>query len=308
MMYLRPWQLSVLLAGLCLILLAVVIYWRYDDQTTNAALLERLPNQDTAIHLFVDIQRLRQVGLLELLSGSRAAEETDYRQFVEDTRFDYRQDLDAVIASFVYGDSVFLLRGRFEWDQIQRTALRSGARCVNGYCQMETRRAGRFLSFYPVYPNVLAVGIGSTGNVASSVMARRKGSLNYDPPAMPFWISAAGPAIEKADLLPVGGKTLISAVKGARRVIFGIGEVPAGMAARMEAVFAAAPEAGACRDHLDQMTEMLRKFLARAAKSPDPGEFAGVLAAGKFQQSAAKVIGQWPIERAFLESLADGAR
>lgn len=305
MMTLRPWQLSLLLAGFCAALLSLVVYRRYYDQTTNIALLERLPAQEGSIHLFVDIQQLREAGLLELLSGSRAAEDTDYRTFVEETQFDYRRDLDAVFASFIRGDSVFLLRGRFAWSQIQQSAMKAGAKCVNGYCELETRRPGRFLSFYPAFPNVLGVGIGASGGVASSSMLRRKPGLAYAPPDLPFWISTTGTTIEKSDLFPVGGKALISAVKSARRVTLGVGAAPAGMGAEMRATFTSQADADKCKAHLDEMTDMLRKFLARASKTPDPREFAGVLAAGQFERTAHNVVGRWPIDRRFLESLAD---
>ena len=50
---------------------------------------------DRATLVYIDTDALRKSGLLDLLAGSKAAEEADYRKFVEQTGFDYRTDLDA---------------------------------------------------------------------------------------------------------------------------------------------------------------------------------------------------------------------
>ena len=62
--------------------------------------------------VYIDTGLLRQSGLLELVAGSKAVEEPDYRKFVDQTGFDYRRDLDAVAAAFVDNHVQFLKWGR----------------------------------------------------------------------------------------------------------------------------------------------------------------------------------------------------
>jgi hypothetical protein len=48
-------------------------------------------------------------------------------------------------------------------------------------------------------------------------------------------------------------------------------------------------------------------MLEREHQNPGPAELAGILASGSFRSEGRKVLGYWPIERAFVESLLGGA-
>ena len=68
--------------------------------------------------VYMDVAAIRRSGILNMLAGSKAAEEPEYRQFVDQTKFDYRQDLDAVAAAFKDGQVFLALRGRFHWKNL----------------------------------------------------------------------------------------------------------------------------------------------------------------------------------------------
>jgi hypothetical protein len=56
------------------------------------------------------------------------------------------------------------------------------------------------------------------------------------------------------------------------------------------------------------VTEVLRQLIEKEKQKPTPADLAGILTAGVFHQDDARVLGRWPIERAFLDSLAGKQR
>ena len=49
---------------------------------------------------------LRDAGMLDAILGNTVNEEADYRDFVSQTGFDYKTDLDQVLAKFTDGGGV----------------------------------------------------------------------------------------------------------------------------------------------------------------------------------------------------------
>ena len=89
---------------------------------------------DRATLFYADVGALRKAGILDLLAGSKAAEEPDYRKFVAQTGFDYRKDLDAVAAAFAANASYFTVRGHFQWKQLAAYAKSQGGECRYAIC------------------------------------------------------------------------------------------------------------------------------------------------------------------------------
>jgi hypothetical protein len=301
----RPWQLSAAVVLLCLAVVGLLEWNRRRNDTSNAALYRLLPARD-ATQLFIDVQSLRRAGLLEMLAGSKAAEELDYQRFVAEIGFDYREDLDAVLASFWGGRSVFLLRGRFDWERIRRWAERGGAKCVNGYCGMETSRPGRAVSFYMLYPNVMVVGIAPDTGGAYAVSTKRTITAEPNLPPQPVWFRIPAAVLNDAGQLPTGTRAFASAVKGAERVTLGVGPAGQGFEAELRAVFRDEAEAVRMRDQLREATDTLRKFFARDRQTPNPNDLSGVLVAGQFEQEGNQLVGRWPIRWEFLQALSQG--
>ena len=74
----------------------------------------------------IDFAALRKAGLLA--HSKTCLSKPDYKQFLEGTGFDYKRDLDSLIASFSHSGNYFIARGRF-----------NGRSCVTTRCA----RAGR---------------------------------------------------------------------------------------------------------------------------------------------------------------------
>ena len=92
----------------------------YRSRNLNpAALLRRMPVDETRWCCMWISRRCGSAGMLQLLDGSKVAEEPEYQAFVRKTDFDYRQDLDAALVAFAPGGKYLLLKGRFDWRSLR---------------------------------------------------------------------------------------------------------------------------------------------------------------------------------------------
>ena len=70
----------------------VVAYFRTPKNFDAISMIHCLP-PDQATHMYIDVSALRGAGVMGLVAGTKTEEEPDYRRFVEQTGFDYRNDL-----------------------------------------------------------------------------------------------------------------------------------------------------------------------------------------------------------------------
>ncbi len=283
---------------------AGVFFWLRNPPYGAGRLLAMLP-VDGATLVYIDSGSLRKSGLLDLLAGSKAAEEADYRKFVEQTGFDYRTDLDAVAAAFVDGRVYTTLRGRFQWAKLAAYAQSQGGECRDAVCSMAGSSPQRNISYYQVASNVLALAVSPDARGVTSIGPNgRKVEL---PAALdPVWISVPAAVFNKLDAFPDGTRAFLSPLARAEKITFAAGPQGERLQLRLE-VACATPEAAAdLTKQLSGVTGLLKDMIGRAHMTPNPRDLSGVLVAGSFQQRAATVVGTWPIERGFVEALASG--
>jgi hypothetical protein len=301
---LQPWQLAVLVVLLCAVTLGVVEWLRVSQTYDAARLLSALP-EDRATLLYLDAGALRKDGILDLVAGSRATEEPDYRKFVEQTGFDYRTDLDAVAASFAQGSAYFTVRGRFQWKQLSAYAESQGGQCRNTVCTMAGSSPERNISFYPLQSNVLALAVSPQPTAVTRIGAgQRKDATG--PTTDPVWMSVPPPVFESLDAFPGGTRSFFSPLARAAKITFAAGPKGNGIELRL-VVTCATPEAAAeLVQTLSGATGLLKKMIGREHMAPNPRDLSGVLVAGSFEQRQTQVTGTWPMERGFVEALASG--
>jgi len=300
----QPWQLAVLVVLLCGVVLGVV-RWRSSSLTFQpVGLLAALP-VDRATLFYIDADALRRSGILDLLAGSKAAEEPDYRQFVEQTGFDYRTDVDAVAAAFVDGESYLTVRGRFQWKLLSNYARSQGGECRYTFCTMPASSRDRQVSFYPLKTNVLALAVSVRPRGADMIGVNQW----KNPPALPpepVWISVPSQVFGKPDLFPAGTRAFLSPLAQTRSVIFAIGPQGDRLQLRLEVACASPEDAAEMVKQFTSATDLLKKMIQRENLTPNPRDLSGVLVAGSFRQQDARVIGTWPVERGFVTALALG--
>ncbi len=294
-----------LAVGLCLAGLVVLRLVR-DWVPGPAELLRHLPRDGAAV-VYIDVTALRRAGVLDLLAGSRSVEDTEYRAFVERSGFNYRDHLDAVLASF-RGEEVFiLLRGRFDWSSLRRYVAEGGGECRDDFCRMAASTAGRHISFFPLRPRMMALAVSPDPRAASALRSPR-GEAPAKIPGEPVWLSVAPALLRSTRGLPPGVALFLAALGNAQSVTLAGGADGENFQASLEAECASAADGAVLAAQLEKLTDVLRKMIAREKQSPNPRDLSGVLTAGTFRREDRRVYGRWPVRRAFLEALAAGGK
>ena len=293
--------------ALALLLLVAAIgaaYWWQKSRTLNdQQLIQSLP-QARATHDFLDVEGLRRAGLLDLIAGSKSAEDPDYKTFVEQTGLDYRTDLDAVAAAFSEGNTYLALRGRFVWKKLEAYAQAHGGKCAGATCSMPATRSGYFVSFTPVRAKVLGMAISPDEHGVNMIGVqdwRKPPQL----PKEPVWVSVPSFTLSDARL-GAGTHAFLEPLSAAQEVTFAVGAATKGFQIRLEAVCATPEIAELMTRRLSASTDLLKKMLDREKMTPNPNDLSGLLTSGTFSQQRERVTGTWPLDRGFIESLAGG--
>jgi hypothetical protein len=301
---LQPWHLAVLvvLLGLAAV---VIARWYPELQTYDASrMLSTLPADHSTL-VYLDAGALRKDGILELLAGSKAVEEPEYRQFVEQTGFDYRNDLDGLAASLFQDRAYFIARGRFEWKRLSAYAAAQGGQCRGMVCTMPGSRPERNISFYPLQSNLLALAVSPESAAAMHIGPGQQKDASV-PNNDPVWMSVPPQIFERPDVFPDGMRSFFGPLAQATKITVAAGPKDKGVELRLEVTCATPEAAKDLTRQLSDTTGLLKKLMDEEHSAPNTGDLGGILTAGSFQQQQSRVIGTWPIERGFIETLASG--
>jgi hypothetical protein len=286
---------------------AGVYYWKYGRAVNLESLAASLPGKDGAV-VYLDIRALRTAGVLDSVGGgSGVAEEADYKAFVAVTHFNYREDLDAVLASYHTGGMYALAAGRFDWASLRNYALTQSGKCADDLCTMPSSQPGRTISFFPFRPGVLALAVSRDSNAHAAFRQSRQpfvGTISKEP----LWISFPGALLKGDDKLPAGTRLFSKILESAQRVNFAFGLKGVGFELSMDAACATPSDAEAAVNQLNGVTDVMLKYFSRMNQTPNPKDMSGVLTSGIYSQDGARVHGVWPIERGFLENLTGGGK
>ncbi len=299
-------QLAVLLVA-CALTAGGVYWFRLRSAARPSDLVACLPTANASV-VYIDVDALRRSGILDMVLGSKTAEEPDYQQFIDETKFDYRRDLDAVAAALKDGRTYFALHGRFQWNNLRDYAGRHGGSCHNDFCVLPGSQPNRRISFYLLKRDVMAMAIGPDDFGAYQV-TNESGKLALAAPKEPVWALIPAGALQSMDALPAAAKAYVPALQGAEQIVFSIGANPAQqLQLGVSVTCKDAPAATALVSQFEGTTKALRELLGRQRQKPDPADLSGVLVAGSFRRDERQVYGAWPISREFVDAIAGNAR
>jgi hypothetical protein len=296
----------VLLIVFCIGVIALLAFLHESRHSPVTQLVARLPQGD-ALTIYVDAEALRDSGLLNLLAGSSTGEESEYREFVEESGFNYTTDLDSALVSFHENETFFLLRGRFDWDRLVDFVTNRNGSCHNGFCRVRGSGPDRRISFFAVTPRVMAMAVSRDAWAASALASPNRDPVLEEIPEQPVWLTVSGPVLSRSDWLPAGARSFASAVVQAEQLVLGISPSGTAFEAQLSIDCPTASQAAQLAGDLERTTETLRGLIASEDRSPNPGDLTGVLTAGSFRHQDRRVYGRWPIQREFLEVLASGS-
>ena len=249
----RPWQLIVVSALICGVLVGGVVWYR-SRALTPAACLRRMPQGNTLV-LWIDFAALRRDGLLRLLAGARAGEDPEYQVFVRETRFDYMQDLDSAMAAFAPDGNFFLAKGRFDWKSLRAYAQSMSGICLNSLCRVAGSGPDRRISFLPVRRDVMAIA-ASPDDYAVERLTRPRPGPDPPVPSAPVWLAFPGALLKSRNNLPDGARSFARIVENAPSITLSF--VPQGdqLSAQLDVRCNTEPSA---RDAAAQLTEATRQ-------------------------------------------------
>jgi hypothetical protein len=294
----------ILAAAAAVALALVAFFWLRARDVEPARLMTRLPTHD-ALLLYADFDALRKGGILKLLEGSGVSQEPDYRDFVNQTKFDYSKDLDSVLAAFGPSGNYMLVKGRFDWSALRAYAVKQHGRCDASLCSMQGSTPQRRISFFELRSNLLALAV-STDDTAALRLKTTTGSAPNMTPDGPVWISIPPSTLRTGEGFPPGTRMFARSIDRAENATLTLAPEGQRLAARLNVTCATAQDATDAADQLTKATSLLRQMIEREHAKPSPADLAGVLTSGTFRSQGMRAFGYWPIERAFLETLMAG--
>ncbi len=268
-------------------------------------LVASLPAANATV-VYIDVDALRRSGILNMLAGSKAAEEPDYQQFVDETRFDYARDLDAVAAAFKDGQVYFALRGRFHWNDLTAYAAHQGGSCHENYCVLAGSQPNRRISFYPLAPNVMAMAV-APDDFAAYQIKRQARQLPIPSPNQPLWALVPADALKNSSALPDDAKPYLAALQNTDQILFSVGPSVDHLQLDVHVTCKDAAAASALVGNLEGATKTLRQWIGQSHQPANPGDLTSLLVAGAFRRDDRQVYGQWPIPKAFVGAIAGGS-
>ncbi len=267
---------------------------------STAELLKRMPTIESLV-VYIDFDKLRQAGMLELLDGSKAGEDPEYRAFAQKTNFHWGKDLDRAILAVAPSGKYILAQGRFDWKSLRSYVESEGGRCDDNLCKVQGSTPDRKISFVPLQSDVMAMAIAPDDGAAVRLTGRT-GGPDPEVPDGPVWLSIPS-SVLKSDTLPQGTVSFARSVSDADRVTLSLVPEKNRLAAKLTVLCRNGDDARRIVEDLNKKTEILRSMIAHAHGTPGPADIAGVLAAGSFQSNGRKVFGYWPIEPAFMRAI-----
>jgi hypothetical protein len=290
-----------LIGGAVLFIAAGYIVIRDRGPSSPADLLAYLPDKEGTL-LYADVDAMRRAGILTMLAGSKSTDDADYKDFVQQTGFDYRHDLDALAATLRSGQVFFAVRGRFDWDKLTAYAKKRGGACKENYCVTDGSQPSRRISFHKLRSNLLALAV-SPDDMAAYQIARNATHVNPFSPDAPVWAMVPAAVLRESTGLPSGTQAFALALEKADRTIFSIAPDGDHLKVVVNVTCKNAEAASNLLVQLESTTNLLRRMLASENRTVNPQDFTAVLVAGTFRRDDRKVYGEWPLQRAFVESI-----
>jgi len=301
----RAALLVILIATVCGLAVWGVARFRYYQLRTTAEWLQRLPSQDAAV-FYIDFAALRKTGVLQMLAGSKVAEEAEYKVFVMKTDFDYTRDLDAVMACFAPRAKYMIVKGRFDWSSLESYARDQNGSCRDALCRMTGSTQDRKISFFPLRPDLMGLAVSTDESAAVDLESNSPRRRRLELPDAPVWISLPPALLKSGADLPPGTRMFAHTIEDADDV--NIAMAPSGdrFEARLMVQCRSEQQATALAAQLTNITGMLREMIAREHGVPNPHDLSGVLTSGTFNHLGTRVLGSWPLEKGFIEGVLAG--
>ena len=279
--------------------------WFRSRVITPVAMLKRLPTDD-AVVVYIDLTQLRRSHIDQLLDSMSVGQDPEYQNFIKKIDFDYRHDLDTVMAAFTPSGKYFLAKGRFDWTAITAYVIGVDGRCNNSLCRLVGSMPDRHISFFPLQRNLMALAVSSDESAVEKMQTVNQ-RPDPDLPDAPIWMTIPPAIINSGQTLPEGTQMFARTLEHAKSVM--LWAAPSGNAAftaKMSVQFATVRDAVEVASKLTKITNLLRDLIEKENQKPNPADLSGFLTAGTFHNEGTKVVGAWPVQQVLIENMLGG--
>lgn len=272
---------------------------------SNVDLVRLLPSPEGDFStFFLNVELLRRGGYLDLLSPNTVPVEADYRQFVQETNFDFARDVDAIAGALSTTSQLDLfIKGRLDWSRLRAYATRHSGSCDGSECRMPARNPGRWISFAELQPDTMALAVTPDRNAASALVITKPG-----PPEIissdPAWLRPSKTFLQQPNALPQPLRMFAIAIQSAQTLLISFSPDPqAAFDIKLQAHFALPAIANTSRNQLEIDTKMMKLELARERAQPNPADLTGLLTSSRFTQNGKVLEGIWPVSKELLQAM-----
>jgi roadblock/LC7 domain-containing protein len=206
------------------------------------------------------------------------------------------------MVSFAPDGKYLLLKGRFDWKSLHTYVADENGQCYNLLCRMAGSAPERQISFFPVQSGLMALAVSADDGAALRMSSAAPGPAEEAPDA-PVWLSIPPSVLKSSSSLPDGARMFARGMERAESVTLGFAPQGGRIVARLSVRCRNPQDASDIAAQLTGATTLLQEMIAREHQRPNPADLSGVLAAGSFHGEGRRVVGYWPIDQAFVESV-----
>lgn len=299
---LRRWPVVAGVVVLLFLTGAAILYLSQSTSATPANFVTYFPGREAMV-LYLDVNAMRASGLLEKLVGSTVGEDPEYKNFIQQSGFDYKRDLNHVMLNSAGGVHYFVLQGHFDWGKLRSYASSQGGTCKDDYCYMKGSTPDRVISWRKLRRDMMALASARDEAGARAVDRRSPEAARFDVPSAPLWIHLPAQVLRSASQLPPGTRMFAKALEPAERAVFALGPAEKDFQLAVDVVCSNQEDAATLKAQFESITKLLVSLIAREKKTPNPDDLSGILASGNFDRVDKHVRGRWAIRRKYLDSL-----
>ncbi len=146
---------------------------------TLAEQVSHLPSSDG---IFV----IADAAVIKKIAGDAESEEAEYKDFVAKTGFDYRRDMDRLVAVIGEPTSYYVVTGRFDWVKISNYV----GSCVKGLCSMPASQQGKWISLMQLGSGAIAISVSPKQLAVGEMETVRKPVVDWSE--VPFLVKGRG--------------------------------------------------------------------------------------------------------------------
>lgn len=292
LMTLRPWHVLGLVLVVCVSAVLGASWWRQRTDRGIETFAENLP-KDVQTLVRIDFEALRMGGYLDALAGEATDQDSDYRRFVEQTGFDFRRDLEAVVVGISPAATYVFASGDFDWKTLKEYTFASGGACRNAFCRMQSSTPSRWISFFPHRPRVMALAASPDAWAAASLAERGAAKPVAIPAEYAVWLRAPGNLVAESTLIPSALRPIAGVWASAEQVEFSVGGAR-GLEIGFQARCATAEIAQSITARLTEATKAIPSGAPEGA-AEGGAALVEVLRSGRFETRDRVAAGSWRV-------------